>query len=114
VASGVEVDIWPHRVPHLPGAEDVVRAGIVSTLQPQNLRAADAVAGLRLEQLTQPEMALLFDPQTAGGLLAGIPPDRVDACLTALHDAGYAEAMVVGVVRRWGSSTQAIRVASHL
>ena len=41
---------------------------------------------------------ILFDPQTSGGLLAGVPSDRLDAVLRDLRAAGYAEAAAVGEV----------------
>jgi selenide,water dikinase len=36
----------------------------------------------------------LLDPQTSGGLVAGIPADRADACLAALAAAGVPAAEV--------------------
>jgi selenide,water dikinase len=45
----------------------------------------------------QPALDLLFDPQTSGGLLLGIAPERVDGLLAALRAAGE-EAAVIGVV----------------
>ena len=45
-----------------------------------------------------PNLPLLFDPQTAGGLLAGVPAGQTEACLNALHAAGYAQACVIGQV----------------
>lgn len=41
-----------------------------------------------------PVFPLLFDPQTAGGLLAGIPARFTDQCLRALTDAGYTAAKI--------------------
>ena len=38
--------------------------------------------------------ALLIDPQTAGGLLAGIPAERADDCLAELISLGYRAAFV--------------------
>jgi len=32
----------------------------------------------------QPRYALVFDPQTVGGLLAGVPAHRAGACIEAL------------------------------
>jgi selenide,water dikinase len=41
-----------------------------------------------------PDLALLADPQVAGGLLAGVPEARAAACLAALQAAGYAAARI--------------------
>jgi selenide,water dikinase len=41
-----------------------------------------------------PDLALLADPQIAGGLLAGVPAATAEACLAALHAAGYAAARI--------------------
>ena len=95
--SGVDVRLDLGAVPLLDGALDCVGRGIVSSLQADNLRArhvlrnADAFAG-------QAAYPLLFDPQTAGGLLAGVPADRAQDCVAALRAAGYAAAAVIGEV----------------
>ena len=68
-----------------------------ASLQPANLRLKRAVAN-EADALRHPTYPLLFDPQTAGGLLAAVPAERVQACLDALRQEGYAEAAVVGEV----------------
>lgn len=76
-------------VPLLPGARDLAADGIASTLAPANL----AASGLG----TDPLAAVLADPQTSGGLLAGVAADRAGACLAALRAAGT-EAAIIGHV----------------
>ena len=89
-ASGRAAVLWPDALPVLPGARDLIARGMRSTLHPANEAAAEAF---------DPEACpVLFDPQTAGGLLAGVPGDRAADCLAALAAAGYAQAAVVGEV----------------
>lgn len=78
----------PGAIPALPGALALLRRGRTHPL---------AVANGRMwpEAPDRPEVALLMDPQIAGGLLAGVPAWRAASCLTALHDAGY-DAMIIG------------------
>jgi len=45
-----------------------------------------------------PGGALLFDPQTSGGLLFGVTAERADAALAALREAGDAGAAAIGRV----------------
>jgi selenide,water dikinase len=89
-ASGVGAVLWLDRLPALPGALELAARGIESTLVVEN-RSALPAAG------ADPREALLVDPQTSGGLLAGIVPDRVEACIAALREAGV-DAAVVGSV----------------
>jgi selenide,water dikinase len=96
-ASEVDVELHLDAMPMLEGAEETVRAGIVSSLQPQNVRLRRAIANLE-EAAADPRYPLIFDPQTAGGLLAGVPADKADACVEALRTLGYASAAIVGSV----------------
>ncbi|MBL8835433.1 MAG: selenide, water dikinase SelD, partial [Alphaproteobacteria bacterium] len=100
-ASAVDAVIDPASVPVLPGARDCIAAGIVSSLQPENLRQARVVAGDRTGR--EDDMALLVDPQTAGGLLAALPADSAVAAISALREGGYVDAAAIGrVIRRDG------------
>ncbi|OYX44123.1 MAG: selenide, water dikinase SelD [Rhodobacterales bacterium 32-67-9] len=67
-ASGVAARISLSHVPLLPGAEALAAAGHGSTLLPANRGAMT-----RMFLTESPRADLLFDPQTAGGLLAAVP-----------------------------------------
>ena len=108
-ASGVDAEIEIEALPILDGAAECLASGIFSSLQPANvrlrraLRNPDAAAAHRL-------YPLLFDPQTAGGLLAGVPEDKAGPCLAALKAAGYVRAERIGRVRERSESPEPIRI----
>ena len=77
-------------LPLYDGYRAVVAKGIRSTLHEANAQASAHVCGDPGDWL--------FDPQTSGGLLAGVAPAAVDAVLGELHAAGLTAACVVGKV----------------
>ncbi|MDP7693424.1 MAG: selenide, water dikinase SelD, partial [Vicinamibacterales bacterium] len=77
-ASGVDARLALSSVPVLDGALETSGAGLLSSLHPHNVRLRRAVADVE-RAATDPRYPLLYDPQTAGGLLAGVPADRADA-----------------------------------
>lgn len=97
-ASGVDARLVFDDIPALPGAIDSLRQGHVSSLQANNLKARAAVQHWE-RHANDPRWPLLFDPQTSGGLLAGVPVDRAQACARALHALGYGSACIIGEVR---------------
>ncbi len=97
-ASGVEVEVFLSALPILDGAVETTGARMLSSLHPENLRLGAAVGNLD-EHRSAPAFPLAFDPQTSGGLLAGIPAERADACLARLHEAGSRRAAIIGRVR---------------
>jgi selenide, water dikinase len=106
-ASDVDASLRLLRVPLLEGLTQSMAAGIFSSLQPQNVRLRRAISNLEIAA-THPLYPILFDPQTAGGLLASIPADRAQACVDALREAGYASAAIVGCVKPRSLSHAAI------
>jgi selenide,water dikinase len=106
-ASGCDVDLMVDALPLLEGALETVFAGILSSLQPQNVRLRRAITNMEQwnSHLAYP---LLFDPQTAGGLLASIPEEKAEACLSGLRAQGYQSAMLVGRVKQRGTEDAAI------
>ncbi len=97
-ASDVDAELNLPQIPFLEGAQETVKAGIFSSLQPQNTRLRRAVRDLDVVAAA-PDYPLLFDPQTAGGLLATVPAEHVEECLAELKALGYQEVAVIGTIQ---------------
>jgi selenide,water dikinase len=84
-------------LPLLPGALDCAARGLLSSIHPPNSRAGSALANAAAFA-SHPRLPMLFDPQTSGGLLGALPPERAPSCVAALHAAGCRQAAVIGRV----------------
>jgi selenide, water dikinase len=105
--SGVDAELHLSALPILEGAQEMVAAGIVSSLQPANVRLRRALRNQ--EQMVQhPRYALIFDPQTAGGLLASVPAENADACIAKLRSIGYPHACAIGKILPQGEALEPI------
>ncbi len=93
-ASDVDAALDLNATPLLPGAVDLSVDGIESTLKPDN----ESAIATRHQPATHIVYPLLFDPQTAGGLLFGVPADRAQACLADLHETAAPDAAIIGRV----------------
>jgi selenide,water dikinase len=107
--AGVDAELDLAALPLLDGAAECVAAGVLSSLQPANLRLRRALRNQE-EALNHPNYALLFDPQTAGGLLASVPAAAAEACLAELRSAGYPRAARIGRVLPQGDALEPIRL----
>jgi selenide,water dikinase len=107
--SGVDVEIDLASLPLIDGALETVEMGILSSLQPANLRLRRAIANME-EAITSPLYPLVFDPQTSGGLLASLPASNIDACLNELIKLGYSQAAIVGRVKAQGTQLEPVRL----
>jgi len=97
-ASQVAVALDLQDLPWLDGAFETLQQGIVSSLHPQNVQAARSLHQPEVYASRQ-EYPILFDPQTAGGLLATVPGDRAAACVAQLRESGYPAATCLGTVQ---------------
>lgn len=95
-ASNVAASVNLDAVPLYPEARVLAECGVASTLLPENARLASRLRGAAAADAAV--LSLLFDPQTSGGLLAGVPADSAAACVTALAAAGMACAAHIGSV----------------
>ena len=108
-ASGVDVNLELSAVPFMDGAVDTAKLGILSSLQPQNVRLRRAVANLE-EVGRDPRYPLIYDPQTAGGLLAGVPNAMADECVDELRKIGYTETKIIGEVLEQSEKLEPITI----
>lgn len=96
-ASACGVEIFIDRLALYPGAAELARRGIHSSLQPQNIRIRHSIRD-QYGLAQHAAYPLLFDPQTAGGLLASLNPECARQCLQQLRELGYTEARIIGRV----------------
>eukprot|EP00210_Caulerpa_lentillifera_P005983 g5718.t1 len=95
ISSKTSVKIDTSLVPFLPGAEDCAKSEIRSSLFKQNSKVKSAIANSK-DIENDWRFPVLVDPQTSGGLLASVPKRNTEACLKALHEAGYSAAAIIG------------------
>jgi len=86
-----------------------VAAGILSSLQPANVRLRRAIRHAETV-LDHPRYPLVFDPQTAGGLLASVPAEQADACVRELKDLGYPHTAIIGQVEPQGDALEPVQL----
>jgi selenide,water dikinase len=86
-ASGVALRFEASRVPLLPGALDYAARGIVTGGAGRN-RAYLAGKVRLADNISEPMEHVLFDPQTSGGLLFPVAPDRAGEVEPSFATAG--------------------------
>jgi selenide,water dikinase len=95
LASDVSITLSAGQVPLIEGALECVRAGFVPAGLKNNREFAECLVEYG-EGVPEELRALLFDPQTAGGLLISKPDS--DSLLRSLNDAGVAAVQIGRVV----------------
>jgi selenide,water dikinase len=99
-ASNVTLEIESARVPLIAGARELAAQGLLTSGDKSNRRyVGDDV--LLADGVGSELASLLFDPQTAGGLLISIAPERAESLLSRLRET-YADAALIGRVRARG------------
>ena len=92
-SSQLDADLWQDAIPIYAGARTLSSAGVSSVLMPTN-RKDTQVKGIEDE--------LLFDPQTAGGLLAAVPEKSSESVLEALALKGCVGHVIGGLTEGTG------------
>ena len=93
LASNVSMRLYADQVPVLPGALECVRAGHIPGGLKANREFAECVVGYEGGVSDELKM-LLFDPQTAGGLLISLAAGNADSLVSELGKLGIPAAYV--------------------
>jgi selenide,water dikinase len=93
LASRVSLRLLAGQVPLLPGALECVRGGFIPGGLRNNRDFAECAVGYE-DGISDDLKTILFDPQTAGGLLISIAQDRADQLLRSLEAAGVPAARI--------------------
>jgi selenide,water dikinase len=94
--KSIGADLFIHDMPFLQGGIEAVQQGILSTLQIQNARNRRAVVNHAQAAAAEPlKYPLLFDPQTAGGLLFFVDSQQCSQFVDTLRAADV-DAKVAG------------------
>jgi len=106
-ASSVTIEIDSARVPLINGALELARAGLMTGADKTNREYVGEDISIA-DGIDVNLVKLLFDPQTAGGLLLAISEDKADDLLTDLRR-NYPRAEIVGRVTAHDEKSISVR-----
>ena len=98
LSSQVSAKLDLEKIPLLPGCRELLNRGVESTLAPDNRLMASRLEFESSHTLESRELAVLFDPQTGGGLLFGVPAGHLESVVEFLKQQGFGHATRVGEV----------------
>jgi selenide,water dikinase len=107
LASKISMRLFVNKIPVLDGALECIRAGHVPAGLKANREFAECVVGYEGD-IREEMQAVLFDPQTAGGLLISVDEKSASQLAQALNDAGIA-AVEIGEVLPYGKPLITVR-----
>ena len=106
-ASKATIEIKAESVPLLEGALELATANLLTSGDKTNREYVGA--DIEIDSSVEVNLLkLLFDPQTAGGMLIAIPQERAGDLLARLKE-NYRHASVIGQVKERGSSSIVVR-----
>ena len=95
--SDVQIDLMYDRLPFYPNALEMYRKGETTGSNKANRKLAEGLWEMAAHK-SEAEQALLFDPQTSGGLLLSVPDSQADDLVAKLKEEGIVAAVRVGEV----------------
>lgn len=89
--------IYASSIPVLAGAAELASQGMLPGGLYRNRDYRLSMVDMSPE-LSQFQSDIIFDPQTSGGLLIAVPPQKASALLDRLHESGIEQAAIIGEV----------------
>jgi len=95
-SSGVAIEIFCDKVPLISETLEFARMGLI----PEGMYANREFRACMVEEgkVDNELLSVLYDPQTSGGLLISVPPEKAEEMLARIRQAGDEEVAIVGQV----------------
>lgn len=106
-ASRVTLEIDAARLPILPGALELAAQGLLTSGNKTNREYVGTNIAIA-ESVSEALRCVMFDPQTAGGLLIAISEDRAEALVERLRES-YPDAALIGRVLEPGEHSLVVK-----
>lgn len=102
--SGVDVEIRVASLPLYDGVAQCIADGVMPGAVDRN--QAYAMRWVQKET-DHPSLPVVFDPQTSGGLLVALAPEKAEKFVQAMHGRGHRRTCIIGrVLERAGAETR--------
>lgn len=94
--SGVAIELYLDKVPFIREVSQFAQMGLI----PEGMYANEEFRAHMVEgsQADEDLMAILYDPQTSGGLFIAVSPEKADKMVEQIRQAGDEQAAIVGQV----------------
>ncbi len=96
-ASGVGIRLHAGSIPHYPESLEMIKKDVKIGMNSAN-RSFVGDKVLFDSKVSEVFQALMFDPQTSGGLLISVPEKNAQALLEDLHQEGISQARIIGEI----------------
>jgi selenide,water dikinase len=93
-ASELSVELDSRATPMIPESIEYARMGLIPEGMYANWEYRQPMVDA--DTIDEDTMAVLYDPQTSGGLLMAVAPEKVEAMLAKLRELGVPTAAVIG------------------
>lgn len=100
--SQLTLELWPDLVPVIKESIELAKMGIIPGGAYRNREHLENKV-LFINKLSQHMEDILFDPQTSGGLLMSVAPEKAERLLSLLRENNKTESAIVGKVKTLGA-----------